>query len=298
MSVVKSFSVGNGDMFYIKHNSDNFTIIDCCLSDDNHTDILNELKTESRGKSIKRFISTHPDQDHISGIVHIDKHLGIQNFYCVKNQVIKEDETEDFKHYCELRDDSKKVCHIRKGHARKWLNINCDERGSSGLSFLWPNINDEDFKVALKSAESGESPNNISAIIRYSIEDGVSMMWMGDLESEFLEKIATKISWPKTTILFAPHHGRKSGKVPKVILDKINPALIIIGEAPSEDLNYYSGYNVITQNSAGDIVLECAENKVHILVSSDVYFPDFLDYESDSEYTTNGNYIGTITASH
>jgi hypothetical protein len=35
MSIVKSLSVGNGDMFYIQHGSDNFTIIDCCLSDDN-----------------------------------------------------------------------------------------------------------------------------------------------------------------------------------------------------------------------------------------------------------------------
>jgi hypothetical protein len=28
MNTVKSYSVGNGDMLYIKHNSDNFTIID------------------------------------------------------------------------------------------------------------------------------------------------------------------------------------------------------------------------------------------------------------------------------
>ena len=34
MSIVKSFSVGDGDMFYIDHNSDNFTTIDCCYSDD------------------------------------------------------------------------------------------------------------------------------------------------------------------------------------------------------------------------------------------------------------------------
>lgn len=35
MSVIKSFSVGNGDLFYINHGSDNFTIIDCCYRDDN-----------------------------------------------------------------------------------------------------------------------------------------------------------------------------------------------------------------------------------------------------------------------
>lgn len=30
MSIVKSYAVGAGDMFYIRHNTDNFTIIDCC----------------------------------------------------------------------------------------------------------------------------------------------------------------------------------------------------------------------------------------------------------------------------
>lgn len=37
MSIIKSFSVHDdngedGDMFYIKHGTSNFTIIDCCLN--------------------------------------------------------------------------------------------------------------------------------------------------------------------------------------------------------------------------------------------------------------------------
>lgn len=35
MSIIKSISVGNGDMFYIKHGSSNFTIIDCNMDDTN-----------------------------------------------------------------------------------------------------------------------------------------------------------------------------------------------------------------------------------------------------------------------
>ena len=35
MSTIKSFSVGYGDMFFINHGSDNFTIIDCYLDDEN-----------------------------------------------------------------------------------------------------------------------------------------------------------------------------------------------------------------------------------------------------------------------
>lgn len=40
MSIIKLFSVGNGDIFYINHNIHNFSIRDCCLSDDNKDDIM------------------------------------------------------------------------------------------------------------------------------------------------------------------------------------------------------------------------------------------------------------------
>lgn len=60
MSVIKSFSVGNGDMFYIKHDTDNFTIIDCNLIDDVKDDILDEIDNQRKGKGIQRFITTHP----------------------------------------------------------------------------------------------------------------------------------------------------------------------------------------------------------------------------------------------
>lgn len=104
MSTVKSYSVGNGDLFYINHNSDSFTIIDCCLPDDDREAILQDLQRARRGKGITRFISTHPDEDHLLGLKDLDEELSLVNFYCIKNQITKEDESEDFKHYCALRD--------------------------------------------------------------------------------------------------------------------------------------------------------------------------------------------------
>ena len=44
MSLVKSYAVGNGDMFYIQHNSDNFSIIDCSLPDDRKDELLDDLE--------------------------------------------------------------------------------------------------------------------------------------------------------------------------------------------------------------------------------------------------------------
>ena len=275
MSVIKSFSVGNGDMFYIKHGSDNFTIIDCCLSDDNKKRIVNEIKAEKKSKSITRFISTHPDQDHLSGLKYLDEQIDIRNFYCIKNKVNKEVETEDFNHYCGLR-DSEIAFHIKKGCTRQWLNQGGDGRGSAGVKILWPDIDNDDFKTELILAEYGDSPNNLSTIINYAMDGGGSFMWMGDLETDFMKKIVHEVEWPKVDILFAAHHGRNSGKVPNDILDQIEPKIIVLGEAPSRHLNYYGNYKTLTQNTAGDITFQCQDGKIHIFVSEPTYTVNFL----------------------
>lgn len=182
MIKVKSFSVGNGDMFYIKHGSDNFTIIDCCLTDDNKVEIVTELKDESRNKGIVRFISTHPDEDHIQKLDYLDDEMNFLNFYCVKNEATKDEETLIFTRYCELRDSEKKSFYLSKGCSRRWMNQSDDERGSSGINILWPDTSNDFFQEELENAKNGESPNNISPIIKYSIEDGATFLWMGDLE--------------------------------------------------------------------------------------------------------------------
>lgn len=297
MSIVKSFSVGSGDMFYIKHDANSFTIIDCCLNEDNKNKIISEITNMSSDKLIRRFISTHPDQDHIQGLKHLDNILDIRNFYCVKNKVVKDSETDDFKHYCALR-DSEKSFYLEKDCARKWLNKGDDSNGSAGLKILWPVLSDENYKNALQIAESGGSPNNISVIIRYGIKDSASILWMGDLETDFMENIpddCTKLF--KANILFAPHHGRESGRIPEKILRHINPDIIVIGEASSEDLNYYSGYNTITQNSAHDITFNCINGAVDIFSSHPDYSVDFLVKPNDRNINCplpSDNYIGTL----
>lgn len=295
MSIIKSFSVGNGDMIYINHNSSNFTLIDCNLTEDNKVRIVNEIKNEESGKDITRFISTHPDEDHFHGITYLDEQTSIINFYCVKNKAIKETETPDFKKYCLLR-DSDKAFYLERNCNRQYMNLSGEDKngkhiGSSGINILWPITTNQDFIDVLKIANEGGEQNNISPIIQYAVEGSTKVIWMGDLETEFMEKIQPAVSMNDVDILFAPHHGRDTGKVPEPWLKEITPKLIIIGEAPSKDLNYYDGYNTITQNLAGDITFECIEGKVHIYVSNKYYKVDFLE----NEYKNTFNYyIGTL----
>ncbi|MDY6313998.1 MAG: hypothetical protein SPL89_02350 [Clostridia bacterium] len=292
MSIIKSFSVGNGDLFYINHGSDNFTVIDCNLQDDQKEKIMDEICSTGEAKGIMRFISTHPDEDHFHGIEYFDERFSIINFYCVKNEATKSEETPSFKHYCKLR-DAEKAFNIYKGCSRKWMNQSDDERGSSGINILWPITTNENFKSELKTAKDGGNANNISPIIKYSLERGVNALWFGDLETNFMESIENEITLSKADIVFAPHHGRSSGKLPTKWLNQISPKVIVIGEADSSMLDYYKGYNTITQNTAKDITFKCETGKVHIYVSASGYSVDYLNDEKRTN-TSLGNYIGSF----
>lgn len=299
MTTIKSLSVGNGDLYYIKHGSDNFTIIDCNIPYEKKDEVIAELKAASADKSIQRFISTHPDEDHIHGLEHIDDAGLGWNFYCVENNVSKEDETESFKRYKTLRNHPKRAYHISKGCQRRWMNMDSEERGSAGISILWPDTGNSAFVEQLNKAERCGEPNNLCPIIKYSLNNGVVAIWMGDLETDFMNQIINEVQFPKTDILFAPHHGRESGFVPKECLEAMSPKVIVVGEAPSENLNYYSGYNTITQNRAGDIEFDCSTGNVDIRVSSETYSADFLrnDYKKNRQ-TVNDvilRYIGSFS---
>ena len=289
MSIVKSFKTGVGDTYFIRHNSDNFTIIDCRI-DDYSDHILDEIYDESRGKGIKRLISTHPDDDHLRGLAKLDDRLGIRNFYVVKNQATKPDYTVDFERYCQLRDDTDIAFYIERNSRRRWMNEATEERGSSGLNVLWPKLSNPDFQNVLSSAADGGSPNNLSIILKYSLENGVTMLWLGDLETDFMKTIEDEIEMPKVDVVFAAHHGRS--RMPAKWMNEMDPKIVVLGEAPREYLEYYSGRDHLRQNTAGDMTFECSGGWVHIYVENDDYVADYLEDQYMPD--TYGHYIGSL----
>ena len=292
--IIKSFSVGNGDMFYIKHNVDSFSVIDCCMNEEDRRGIVEELKHQSGDKTITRFISTHPDDDHIRGLEYLNRYMPIANFYCVKNGAGKLHETEDFKQYCSLR-DSDKAYYLERGCSRKWLNESDYRRGGAGIEILWPDTSNERYEVALLQAAIGGSPNNICPIVQYSLERGAKVLWMGDLETDFMEEIGIPPSLGKIDVLFAPHHGRDSGKIPESWLRVMDPKVIVVGEAPSEHLNYYGSYNTIKQNSAGSLLFECVGEEINVYAEKISYSEDFLQSKYRAHRNYGLRYIGTLT---
>ena len=278
MSIVKSYSFPEGDirgdMFFIKHNSNNFTVIDCYLKDGEgknarKDEIIKEIQNESKDR-ICRFISTHPDNDHIAGIEYLNEQWEIVNFYAVDNNRPADAEDKSLTCYQQLLANRNYA--IQRGITRAWLNNSNNNNGSSGISFHWPNLNNDKFKQALKLVSEGKGMNNICPIFTYSLENGATYMWMGDLETEMQQSYYDEYtnSIPKVDILFQPHHGRKSGTVPDALLAALNPKLIIIGNAPAEHINYGNSRQTITQNTAGDIYFENDGNEVHIYTKNEI----------------------------
>jgi hypothetical protein len=278
-------------MYYIKHNSSNFTVIDCRLVEGETMEpVINEIVAESRGKDIVRFISSHPDDDHIKGIVELDDAMNFLNFYCVANQATKDDPTDAFARYCELRGNPKKAFNVYRGCSRKWMNEGDELRGAAGITFQWPITSNAEYISALQAAADGERANNISPIWRYSVEGSTAMIWMGDLETAFMESIKDAIVLPRVDILFAPHHGRDTP--PDEWMEQLDPQLVIIGEADEEHLDPYTGWTKMRQGLSGDLTFELVDGKTHIYASKEGYSHPGLNDEGRAD--SYGKYAGTI----
>lgn len=305
MSLVYSYSFLEGDirgdMFFIKHFNDSFTVIDCNLADGREEEILDRLTEESKGKTIKRFISTHPDNDHILGLEKLVDRLQMpaSNFYAVKNDIPANRENASLTRYIDLKNHPNSAF-IKAGLERDYLNQDKAGKGigSAGINFLWPDVDNQEFIKAIDTVKNGGKANNISPIISYHINGGASFLWMGDLETgmqkEFYNHHKGEIG--KVNILFAPHHGRESGQVPEDFLAELNPDIVVIGNAPVEDLKtsyqYYGSERTITQNSARDIMFDCHDKQVDVYTGQDCdNFPVVLKVDNSIQAE---QYRGTL----
>lgn len=99
---------------------------------------------------------------------------------------------------------------------------------------------------------------------------------MGDMETDSMREIGAVVARPDVDILFAPHHGRASGRVPADILRMMSPQTVVAGEAPALFWDYYPGYNTTTRNSAGSIAFDCGLHIVDIYVTSDTCRANYL----------------------
>lgn len=224
--------------------------------------------------NIFRFISSHPDMDHLDGIEAFFSEFSPLNFWDTNNNKEMPDfdtrryREEDWDFYKSLRDGTMsgapKRLTLHSDDRGKYFNENEDgSTGGSGLYVLAPTP-----QLVTDSNESGDY-NDCSYVLLYRTSNNKRVVIGGDSHDASWEHIlATHAADLKDIdLLIAPHHGRDSDRSYD-FLDVLKPKLTFFGVARSEHLGYGAwrdrGLEVMTNNQGNCFVVDFAEGRMDV----------------------------------
>ena len=297
MSKLHFLNVRRGDCTIIEHNIGHCSVIDICAGNfvytaksfvqqerlgsvrgnfqmcnnpTNPVSYLNDINVSN----IFRFILTHPDMDHLDGFKNLIEKFELLNFWDSGLRKEKPDfgngtyKEEDWDAYENVRDGSTtKVLKIVSGSTGKYYNQNEDGKlGGDGLYILAPDQNLID-----QANESGNT-NDGSYVLLYRSPGG-NILIPGDAQEMTIDYLLSNHSSDISNcdVLLAPHHGRKIDNLGQ-FLDVVRPSISFIGCGESENLAYDYWRNrdlpFITNNQAGNIVLECNDGYIDLYIEN------------------------------
>ncbi|NTU46339.1 hypothetical protein HGA88_01815 [Candidatus Roizmanbacteria bacterium] len=201
------------------------------------TDPVEYFKNNWQGKSIFRFICTHPDMDHLTGLYRLfeEEKLPILNFWDSEHNFEKNDS--EFENQTKFdKRDWETYQKLRKStQSPKVLNL---ERHASGEFYTGDGIYLlSSTKELKKLAEEKQNPNHLSYVLKITHKDHVVILG-GDATTEVWEDIVNEFEsdFLKADVLKASHHGRDSGYHESAV-QAINPLITIVsvGKKPDSD---------------------------------------------------------------
>ena len=175
-------------------------------------DPIDYLKANFPGRSIFRYVQTHPDMDHMGGLYRLGQEgIQIENFWDTNNSVSKDMELNKWAQVNHDERDWDRYEEFRSGRFSdcKLLKL---QQGSSGKFYTDDGISIWAPFENTKSADPDADPNYFSYVLQ--IQHGeCSIVLGGDLSTELWDKLVEQQddALPKVHLLKASHHGRKSG---------------------------------------------------------------------------------------
>jgi len=262
-------NVGKGDCTIIEFPSERLSVIDVddsrVISDYDRTlmekagkailtNPIDYITSKFIDREIFRFILTHPDMDHMSGIKGLFEEKYVRNFWDTKNDKYIDPDTwenspydkEDWDFYQDVRQSDKnpKVLELYRDAEADccWVK--------DGVRILAPT------EGLVKEANENENWDHLSYVLM--IEYAERKIFLGgDATKKSLEDIVEYYNegYLKSDVLFAPNHGSLN-HISKEILDVINPDLTVVSVAEGVDYarELYSGYGrVLSTKYYGNI---------------------------------------------
>ncbi|PIP27995.1 MAG: hypothetical protein COX29_03530 [Candidatus Moranbacteria bacterium CG23_combo_of_CG06-09_8_20_14_all_35_22] len=204
-------------------------------------------------RKIEIVIATHPDQDHIGGLIDVMKNYEIGKV--IDNSV--QSDSQVYKNYLEIIKNK----NIKRLKGKAGINIKIKD---ADLEILYPN-------AVLENPPAGGPKNtNTDSLVAKLVYSESSFLFMGDLPIEKENDFINKNLDLKTQVLKVSHHGSKNA-TSEEFLDKIIPADAIISVGKNNRYGHPAGellerlkarkINILRTDEKGDIEYIC-ENKL------------------------------------
>lgn len=304
MALIHFLNVKNGDCNIIKHDSGRISIIDVCNGNSetdfsfmfenyrmkkNPTNPIEYLQAFGY-KNVFRFILTHPDMDHMDGIKNVFEYCNPTNFWDTKNNKEKPDfnkgqyNEEDWDYYQKLRNEQR-TKYFYSGTIGQYFNRD-DNNGNGlgdGITILAPT------KEMVNDANISKDYNELSYVLLFE-NNGHKILFGGDSGEKEWNYILShhKEEVSNIDVLIAPHHGRYTGGNHEY-LDVLNPKLVLMGNAKSDDLNYdalnHRGIPHFTNNQGGDFVLDIKYSGIDVYAKNYNFVNGEIKKEPQKKYS-------------
>jgi competence protein ComEC len=198
-------------------------------------------------RQIEVVVMTHPDQDHIGGLVEVFKNYQIDSV--IKTKDISESQTFD----ALLKEVGSEEANVVEAMAG--TKIKLPSGTESEVLYPFSNV-----------AENSKNNSNDDSVVIKLTWGQESFLFTGDLPSEKETQLIDKNIDLKSIILKVSHHGSKYS-TSDLFLDKVQPAQAVIsvgaknmyGHPNPEALDRLKRHNVeiLRTDEGGDIVFEC-----------------------------------------
>jgi competence protein ComEC len=175
--------------------------------------IVAPLLWRKKIKTIDTIILSHPNADHLNGLLYIARHFNVKRLWCNSDSA----DINSYREFVEIIRKNRIETIAFKDMPRSY------EINGARLEILHP---PKDYIDKTKN-EKQRNLNNNSLVIKISF-GSKSILFPGDIMAQAERDIvATHGDELKSTVLVAPHHGSKTSST-AMFLEKINPEIVII----------------------------------------------------------------------
>ena len=237
--IVSFLNVGQGDSIYIETPSGKQVLID----GGKDSSVLRELPKfmSITDRSLDLVIGTHPDQDHVGGLVDVLERYEVESILLTENT----GESNAAKKYLEsVSDEGANIFYARYGQV--W-----QLDASTTLKVLWPEKDPSDLE------------NNASSIVVLLSYGEIDFLLTGDLPKRIEEYLVIREGeYLESEVLKVGHHGSRTS-TSDLFLETVNPDYAVLSYAKDNsyghphvevtDLLFNSGIEVLSTAESGNI---------------------------------------------